>query len=253
MSVEPIAPPLRVPASERASRVSESLTEAARRLRFASTGRSQVPTTYRARRSRRMARLITLLSFVALVALPSASSVAYFGFIAADQYVAEARFAVRSGAMAGLDALSSLTGIPSAQVIQDTQVVTNFIESRALVEHLAENADLRGRYSVPEADFYARLNPEKPIERVVKYWNSMSDVGIEMPGGIVVLTVRAFRPEDAVALGNAVVDASEQLVNDMNERARRDAVANADQEFNGPLLDFRKLALRSRSLATGKA
>jgi capsular polysaccharide transport system permease protein len=133
--------------------------------------------------------------------------------------------------MAGLDALSSLTGIPSAQVIQDTQVVTNFIESRALVEHLAENADLRGRYSVPEADFYARLNPGKPIERVVKYWNSMSDVGIEMPGGIVVLTVRAFRPEDAVALGNAVVDASEQLVNDMNERARRDAVANADQEF----------------------
>lgn len=231
MSVEPIATPVRVPASERATRVSESLSEAARRLRFASSRRSQVPTTYRARRSRLLARLIMILSFVAFVALPSSLSVIYFGFVAADQYVAEARFAVRSGAMAGLDALSSLTGIPSVQVIQDTQVVTNFIESRALVELLEKDADLRGRYSVPEADFFARLNPEKPIERVVKYWNAMSHVGIEMPGGIVVLTVRAFRPEDAVSLTNAVVDASEQLVNDMNERARRDAVAQADEEF----------------------
>ncbi len=133
--------------------------------------------------------------------------------------------------MAGLDALSSLTGVPSIQVIQDTQVVTNYIASRALVEHLIEKADLKGRYSAPEADFYARLNPEKPIERIVKYWNSMAHVGIEMPGGIVVLSLRAFRPDDAVALTNAVVDASEQLVNDMNDRARREAVANTENEL----------------------
>lgn len=231
MSIEPIASPVRVPASERAQRVSESLSEAARRLRFATRGRSPVPTTHRARRSRQIARLVTWLSFAALVAVPSLVSSVYFGFVAADQYVAEARFAVRSGSMAGLDALSSLTGVPSIQVIQDTQVVTNYIASRALVEHLIEKADLKGRYSAPEADFYARLNPEKPIERIVKYWNSMAHVGIEMPGGIVVLSLRAFRPDDAVALTNAVVDASEQLVNDMNDRARREAVANTENEL----------------------
>ncbi|NNM74545.1 lipopolysaccharide biosynthesis protein [Enterovirga aerilata] len=231
MSVEPITSPVRVPAAQRAQKVSESLSEAARRLRFATGGRSPVPTTHRARRNRQIARLVTWLGFLAFVAVPTLASTLYFGLIASDQYVAEARFAVRSGAMAGLDALSSLTGIPSIQVIQDTQVVTNYIESRALVELLAEKADLRGRYSVPEADFYARLNPDKPIERIVKYWNSMSHVAIEMPGGIVVLTVRAFRPDDAVALANAVVDASEQLVNDMNDRARRDAVADAEREL----------------------
>ncbi|MGA0595809.1 lipopolysaccharide biosynthesis protein [Enterovirga sp. CN4-39] len=171
------------------------------------------------------------LSFLAFVAIPTLASTVYFGLIAADQFVAEARFAVRGGAMAGLDALSSLTGMPSVQIIQDTQVVTNYIESRALVELLDEKAGLRARYSVPEADFFASLNPSKPIERVVKYWQGMHHAKIEMPGGIVVLSVRAFRPDDAVALANAVVAASEQLVNEMNDRARGDAVANADREF----------------------
>lgn len=226
-----MAHPVRVPATERARRISESLSETARRLRFATGARSPVPTTHRARRSRQVARTVALLSFLVLAALPSLAFTLYFGLIAANQYVAEARFAVRSGSMAGVDALASLTGVPSMQVIQDTQIVTNYVESRALVEHLTENADLRDRYSVPEADFYARLDPEKPIERIVKYWNAMSDVEIEMPGGIVVLTVRAFRPNDAVALANAVVEASEQLVNDMNDRARRDAVSNAEHEL----------------------
>lgn len=172
------------------------------------------------------------LSFIAFMAVPSVGAIIYFGFVAADQYVAEARFAVRGGSMAGLDALSSMTGIPSIQIVQDTQVVTNYIESRALVELLVEKAELRERYSSQEADFYSRLDPGKPIERIVKYWKNMSDVGIEMPGGIVVLNVRAFRPSDAVALANAVVDASEQLVNELNDRARRDAVANAEQQFS---------------------
>jgi capsular polysaccharide transport system permease protein len=52
-----------------------------------------------------------------------------------------------------------------------------------------------------------------------------------MPGGVVVFTVRAFRPDDAVVLANAVVDASEALVNDMNNRARQDAVRNAEREL----------------------
>lgn len=229
MSVEPIAAPVRVQPSERAQRLSESLSETARRLRFST--RSQVPATHRVRRSRQLARLVFLLGFTIFVGLPSFAAICYYGAIAADQYVAEARFAVRSGSLAGLDALSSITGVPSIQIIQDTQIITNYIESRALVEHLTERADLLGRFSVPEADFIARLDPEKPIERIVKYWRSMAHATIEMPGGIVVLTVRAFRPGDAVALTNAVVDASEHLVNEMNDRARRDAVANADQEL----------------------
>jgi capsular polysaccharide transport system permease protein len=243
MSVEPLSPPVRVPPSERAERLSASLSETARRLRFTTSRRTLIPASYRARRSQQLARFLKALSFVLLVAVPTLASVAYFGFVAADQYVAEARFAVRSGAMAGIDPLSTMTGLPSVQVIQDTQIVTNYIGSRALVEHLSARARMLERYSAPEADFHARLDPHEPIERIVRYWRSMVHTGIEMPGGIVVLSVRAFRPDDAVGLANAVVEASERLVNDMNDRARQDALTNADHE----------LQLAARRLAQARA
>jgi capsular polysaccharide transport system permease protein len=134
MSVEPITSPVRVPASQRAQKVSESLSEAARRLRFSTGGRSLAPTTHRARRNQRVARFVTFFSFLALVAIPTVLSTAYFALIAADQYVAEARFAVRSGAMAGVDALSSMTGMPSVQVNPGHSSCNELHESRALVD-----------------------------------------------------------------------------------------------------------------------
>ncbi len=230
--VQPDAQPGQAVApKERVEQISRSLADAARRLRFSTTGRATVPGSYSARREERFTRLLRIGSFVGFVAIPSVAALLYFGLIASDQYVAEAKFAVRGGALAGIDPISSMTGIPSARVIQDTQVVTDFIGSRALVQLLLDQVDLRGKYSTDEADFYARLNPEKPIERIVKYWEKMHSAQIELPGGIVTLKVRAFRRDDAVAIASAVVDASETLVNDMNARARQDAVENAEKQF----------------------
>lgn len=216
---------------ERSQQVARALSDAARKLRFTSQGRRGHAGGLRARRGRALVRAVYIASFFLVFALPTAVTGIYYGLIAADQYEAEARFAVRSGAMAGLDPLMSLIGVPAAQIIQDTQVVTDFIESRALVDKLEESIGLRAIYARDEADVWAKLDPEKPIEKVVKYWRGMNSTKIEMPGGIVVLSVKAFRPKDAVLVARAVMDASEKLVNDMNDRSRRDAVSFADQEL----------------------
>lgn len=233
MSAEPITvtPTGLSPAQQRSQQVSRALADAARKLRFSSQGRRGHPGGMRARRGRVLVRFLYMGGFALMVVVPTLTTLVYFGLIAADQYESEARFAVRSGAMAGLDPISSILGAPPAQIIQDTQVVTTFIGSRALVDELQKTADLRRVYSREEADWVASLNPEKPIEKVVKYWHTMTGVKIEMPGGIVHLSVRAFRPGDAVMLVNGVLAASERLVNDLNDRSRRDAVSFADQEL----------------------
>ncbi|WP_375457561.1 lipopolysaccharide biosynthesis protein [uncultured Enterovirga sp.] len=232
MSAEPvITPPQALSPQERAQRVSRQLAEAARVLRFTTGGRRGTGDSLRARRGRLLVRVTNVVSFLALVAIPTLASLVYFSFLASDQYVAEARFAVRSGVTAGLDAFTALTGVPSVQIIQDTQVVTNYVESRALLDDLSGKLDLKAIYARPEADYFARLDPEEPIEKIVKYWKKMSYSSIHMPGGIVELQVRAFTPEEAVKVVDAVVAASEKLVNDMNERSRRDAVEQADREL----------------------
>ena len=78
----------------------------------------------------------------------------------------------------------------------------------------------------------ARFNPSKPIEKFVRYWSGMSSVSISLPGGIVDLKVRAFTAEDATKIASAVLEISEALINDMNERINQDAVSNAEFELD---------------------
>lgn len=228
---EPVVASVPMSPRERSERIARSLADAARKLRFSSSRAVYSPIGRKARRNRLISRLIVLGGFAAFVALPAAVVVGYYGFIASDQYQAEARFAVRSGAMAGVDAISALTGLPSIQIIQDTQVVTSYIGSRAMVEDLQKKADFNKAYMTKDADFWARLGPDEPIEYLVRYWQRMIASTIQLPGGTVTVTVRAFKPEDALRLADAVLDGSENLVNDLNERARQDALRNATNDL----------------------
>ncbi len=125
-----------------------------------------------------------------------------------------------------------MTGIPGVAVIQDTQIVTNYIESRAALENLQQLVNIRRLYSNDAIDWLSRFNAEKPIENFVKYWQKMCSVSIQMPSGIVVVKVRAFTPEDAVRITQSVVSISEALINTLNERMNRDAVAGAQEELD---------------------
>lgn len=233
-------------ALNRARILSGALSEAARRARFSTRSRSRFTGGgFQARRGAVLWRRALLASFVLVVALPALGAILYFGILASNQYVVEARFTVAGGSPPQLDGLGALTGIPSASIVQDTQIVTNYIQSRAAIEELDRTVNLRALYSRPEADFLARFNPADSIEDFIKYWKKMVSVGIQMPSGIVELRVRAFSPEDSVRIGNAILKISERLINEINGRMYRDAVSNASQQLERSMarLTHARLAL----------
>ncbi len=219
-------------ALERARVMSQALADAARRARFSSRSRRALASGgFQARSGARAMRIFRTVTFILMVLAPSAAAAVYFAFIASNQYVAEAQFTVMGGYVPPPDGIASITGIPAAAIVQDTQIVTNFIESRAAVEKLEANVGLRGLYSRDDIDYLARFNPAKPIEKLVSYWRGMSDVSIIMPAGIVDFKVRAFAPNDARELGDSVIRISEQLINELNARMNVDAVRDAEQEL----------------------
>lgn len=223
--------PQSMTALERARYVSQALSDAARRARFSSKSRRNLSGGgFAARKGAVAFRWMLILSFWAMVGIPGAIAVAYFGFFASDQYRVEVQFTVAGGEPIMADGLTAITGIPSITIIQDVQIVTNFLQSRAAVEKIQEKVDLRAKYSRDEADWYARFNPSKPIEKFVRYWQNMISVAIKMPGGIVDFRVRAFTPEDARAIAQAAIEVSEELVNDLNQRQNNDAMRNAEQD-----------------------
>ncbi len=225
-------PDEKAPAVRRAELTSRSLAETARRFRMSKRSRRAFGTgTFRMRRNARLFRTIFLVSFVLIVVIPTVTAGVYFGFIASPQYIAEAKFAVRSGEIPKIDGMGALTGMPLAKIAQDTQVVTNYMESRAIVEALEQRVGLRSLYSADDIDWFARFNRDKSIEKFVTYWKWMTNSKIQIQSGIVVFTVRAFSASDAKRIADAVIELSEGLVNDMNSRMMSATVANAEREF----------------------
>jgi capsular polysaccharide transport system permease protein len=181
-----------------------------------------------------------LASFVACVLVPAFAATIYFALFASNQYAAEARFAVRTVNADGGDApkdegSSGSSGGSSVNFSftasgQNAYVVTSYIRSRAIVDDVNAKLNLREIFRRPEADFWARLKRDASIDDLSEYWGSMVSTYIDAPSGIVTLQVRAFRRDDALALGKAVVEASEMLVNRISERARRDAMEMSEKE-----------------------
>jgi capsular polysaccharide transport system permease protein len=188
-----------------------------------------------------------LASFIGCVVVPAFATAVYFAFMAADQPAAEARFAVHQAEMQSADSSeqtdnssnntsssnnmnNSTAGFSFSLTGQNAYIVTSYIRSRAIVDDLNGKMDLRDIFRRPEADFWARLKRNATVDELTDYWNSMVDTYIDAPSGIVTLRVRAFRPEDAVAVAKAVLELSEALVNRISDRARRDEMAMSERE-----------------------
>jgi len=172
------------------------------------------------------------ITFVLMVALPMALAGIYHFFIAADQYVAEFRFGLRSAEPVRTDpGLPFQIGAAPSLIGLDSYVVVQYIVSRAMVDDLDKTLDLRQMFSTAKADWPARLHIPVPVEDLVAYWQGQVDAFFDPTNGTIVVKARAFAPEDAVKLAQAILASSERLVNELSARARRDALRDSENDL----------------------
>jgi capsular polysaccharide transport system permease protein len=188
----------------------------------------------RSRKGDRAFRLGIIGSFIAFVFVPLIVASFYWGLIASDQYSTQIKFTIHAGEKSTLDSLGGKLGggmLGGGAGSQDTEIVADFIRSRAMVDALQSSLNLREIYAYPEADYFSRFNPSKPVEDLEKYWRKRVDVKVESLSNILSVDVRAFKPEDSRNLGLKILELSEKLINDISMRARRDAVTQAKAEL----------------------
>ena len=87
--------------------------------------------------------------------IPTLGAIVYFGFIAANQYEAEAEFTVSAGESPLRDGVESFSGVPFQLILQDTQIITNFLHSREIVEELNKRIN-SGRSTPPTRRTFGR-------------------------------------------------------------------------------------------------
>jgi capsular polysaccharide transport system permease protein len=173
----------------------------------------------------------------AIVGLPTLAAGAYYFGIASDLYLSEARFIVRSPKQVQTNPVGALlqsSGLTRAS--DDTAAVQDFMMTRDAVRKLEKHNDLRSVLSRHEGDFVSRFPGlmfwRHDFEKLYRSYEHFVSVETDSTTGVTTLSVEAYRPEDSHMLATALLAYAEQLVNELNERARRDALDLASREVD---------------------
>jgi capsular polysaccharide transport system permease protein len=183
-------------------------------------------------------------TLVTVVGVPTLIAAIYFGLIASDMYVSEAKVAVRS-AKSGLST-NGLTALLASPVLssggQDSLVVMQYATSLDIVEELRRRVPFVEHYSSPDIDFLSRLDAEATREEVLQYYLERVNIQRDMVSDVLTVKVRAFTPEMAQDIASLIIRLNEQLVNELSSRMEQDAIAAARTEVERAVTHLRRTA-----------
>lgn len=174
--------------------------------------------------------------FWGTVILPTFCSFVYFSFWASDVYISESSFVVRSAqnqaSLSGMGALLQNVGFSRSQ--DDTYSVQEFMRSRTAIDELAQLLPLKSYYE-NQGDMFSRFNSwgtETENEAFYQYFRNFQSISLDSLSGIATLQIRAFNAADAKSINQALLNQGEQLINRLNQRARRDTIMYSEQAVN---------------------
>lgn len=171
--------------------------------------------------------------FILLVLVPTFLAAIYYAFFASDQYISQSRFVIKSagqkqGQLTTIASLVQTTGLSGGQ--EQTNEVMDYVRSRDALRDLDKKLGIRKRYATDQADWFSRYPAPwrtDAFENLYRYYNSMVDTHLDNETGAAVLTVKAFSAQDAQAINLALLQLSENLINELNNRAESRAIAEA--------------------------
>ncbi len=169
------------------------------------------------------------------VVLPTFAASIYNLMIASDIYISESRFVIKapSQKQAQLSSLANLiqtTGLSGGQ--EQTNEVLGYLRSRNALSDLEKLTEVRARFATQAADPFSRYPAplvDDRFENLFKYYGKMVDAQLDADTGMAVLKVKAFTPDDALALNARLLDLSEGLVNKLNVRSQNKAISEAER------------------------
>ncbi|MBA4163123.1 MAG: capsule biosynthesis protein [Erythrobacter sp.] len=166
--------------------------------------------------------------------MPVLASALYFFLIASDEFVSESRFVIkapnqRGGQVSSFANLIQTTGLSAGQ--EQADQVIDFARSRSALKKLATEVPVKQVYSGDGVDFLSAFPlpwQQDAFEDLYNYYTSKVSIARDTDTGLIVLRTRAYTARDAHLINERLLRQSEALVNELNERARTRAIAEAE-------------------------
>lgn len=195
------------------------------------------------------ARLKTLGPvFLLTVVMPTLVSIVYFGLIASDVYVSEAKFVIRSPSKvtkSGFGVLLDTVGFSHSD--DDLSVVNEYIVSRDALQVLNADGKVERAFNKPSISLFDRFDPlsfDRTFEALYSYYRKRVSVDRDTGTTVTTLAVRAYTPADAQRINARLLTMAEQQVNRLSRRVQTDVIRFAETEVD---------SAKARSLASAQA
>lgn len=174
--------------------------------------------------------------FLAIVVLPTLLAAGYYWLVASDQYQSETHFLVRTAQQDKPTIIGGLSQVLSGGTGENSgpeaMSVADYLTSHDVVETLRRRLGLVQRYTRPGVDLLSRLRTDDPTnEQLLRFYLKQTNVEVNSTTGITVARVRAFTPQDAFVIANALLDLGDQRINSLNQRSYHDAVAAQERQL----------------------
>lgn len=166
---------------------------------------------------------------VLLSAAIAASTLAalYWGLVASDRYVSEARVIIQRTDLNGGASMdfSSLLSLGSNSNRADQLLMRDHLLSLDMLRKLEAQLQLREHFS-GQGDWLSRLHdPEAPLEEFLDHFRSRVSVELDEYAGVLSIRAQAYTPEMARAIAAAMVAEGERTMNAIGHDLAQEQVA----------------------------
>ena len=164
------------------------------------------------------------------VYVPTILLALYLFFIFSPMYISESNFAVRTSDNSDMPSVAGLFFQNATSTTLDAHIIQNHITSMDMLEKVSSDIDLLNHYSDHSRDPYSRLKSAPTKEEMLAYWQWVVSAKFDMDKGIISVQVKAYSPDVSKQINDIILARSEELVNQMNDRAHQDALRLTREE-----------------------
>lgn len=165
------------------------------------------------------------------VLMPAVATFIYLSTMATRFYAADSAVIVLSGESGGAPSLPGLLGGAALPTLKETLAVRHFLLSEEVMQRIDREHQFLAHYRDRTIDPLSRLGGLQLYRNELEYYQDKVQVVLDPLEGIIKLRVIARTPEAALAFSNALLGYSEQMINDLSKRMRRDHLAIAAEEL----------------------
>jgi len=154
----------------------------------------------------------------------------YLLVLHSNMYISETRFALRSSESNEIPAIAGMLFQTATSTTLDAYVIQEYITSLGMLQKVDSEVAFKEHYSRSDWDVVSRLKKDPSNEELLDYWRKVVAVNFNPDKGIIVVETRAYTPEMARLINQAIVQESEALVNRINERSHQDSLHLTQKE-----------------------